>query len=161
MKKAKISYPGGCSIGLRPIDLHLKAFRQLGVTVDEIGGNIYCHMGKLNSGRINLLFPSVGATENIMLLSAVSDCEVVIANAAREPEIVDLQNFLNGMGAKIFGAGTETIRIIGVEKLHEVQYNIMADRIFFILISPFKIKTHNWDLSKQQNFLQIQYTIFR
>ena len=130
MKKAKISYPGGCSIGLRPIDLHLKAFRQLGVTVDEIGGNIYCHMGKLNSGRINLLFPSVGATENIMLLSAVSDCEVVIANAAREPEIVDLQNFLNGMGAKIFGAGTETIRIIGVEKLHEVQYNIMADRIF-------------------------------
>ncbi len=129
-KKAVISYPGGCSIGLRPIDLHIKAFRQLGVLVEEIGGHIYCSLDKIESGRVNLLFPSVGATENIMMLAAVSDAEVVIANAAKEPEILDLQNALNKMGAKISGAGSETIRIIGVEKLHKVQYNIMADRIF-------------------------------
>ena len=129
-KKAVISYPGGCSIGLRPIDLHIKAFRQLGVMVEEIGGHLYCSMDKIKSGKVNLIFPSVGATENIMLLAAVSNAEVLILNAAREPEIVDLQNCLNGMGAKISGAGSETIRIIGVEKLHNVQYNIMADRIF-------------------------------
>ena len=130
MKKAVVSYPGGCSIGLRPIDLHLKSFRQLGVSVEEIGGKIYCSLGKIKSGKINLLFPSVGATENIMLLAAVSGAEVTILNSAREPEIVDLQNFLNEMGANIFGAGSETIRIIGVEKLKKVQYNIMSDRIF-------------------------------
>lgn len=130
LKEAVISYPGGCSIGLRPIDLHIKSFRQLGVTVDEIGGRIYCKNHALKSGQINLLFPSVGATENIMLLSAVSGAEITIVNAAREPEIIDLQEFLNSMGAKIFGAGTETIHIIGVEKLHEVRYNIMPDRIF-------------------------------
>ncbi len=130
MKEAVISYPGGCSIGMRPIDMHLKAFRELGVTVEEIGGKIYCKMEKLLPKRVNLLFPSVGATENIMLLSAVSEGETIIVNAAREPEIVDLQNFLNAMGAKIFGAGTEKIHIIGVEKLHKVEYNIMSDRIF-------------------------------
>ncbi|MBQ2932163.1 MAG: UDP-N-acetylglucosamine 1-carboxyvinyltransferase [Clostridia bacterium] len=129
-KKAVISYPGGCSIGLRPIDLHLKAFKQLGVLVEETGGHIYCSTEKIKSGKVNLIFPSVGATENIMMLAAVSNAEVIIANAAREPEILDLQNFLNKMGAKISGAGSETIRIIGVEKLNKVQYNIMADRIF-------------------------------
>lgn len=129
-KKAIISYPGGCSIGLRPIDLHIKAFRQLGVLVEEVGGHLYCSAEKVKSGRVNLIFPSVGATENIMLLAAVSNAEVVISNAAREPEIIDLQNCLNAMGAKISGAGSETIHIIGVEKLHRVQYNIMADRIF-------------------------------
>ncbi len=129
-KKAEISYPGGCSIGLRPIDLHLKAFKQLGVEIEEIGGRIYCSLDKVKPCKINLLFPSVGATENIMLLCAVSEGETYIANAAREPEIVDLQNALNSMGAKISGAGSETIRIIGVEKLHEMQYNIMSDRIF-------------------------------
>ncbi len=130
MKKAVVSYPGGCSIGLRPIDLHLKSFRQLGVSVEEIGGNIYCKNDGLKSDRINLLFPSVGATENVMLLGAVSDAEITIVNAAREPEITDLQRFLNSMGAKISGAGTETIHIIGVEKLEKVRYNIMSDRIF-------------------------------
>jgi len=129
-KKAVISYPGGCDIGLRPIDLHLKAFRELGVTVEETGGYIYCSLEKLRPNIINLLFPSVGATENIMLLAAVSDGETIITNAAREPEIVDLQNFLNAMGAKIFGAGSETIRILGVEKLKKVEYNIISDRIF-------------------------------
>ncbi len=130
LKKAEISYPGGCSIGLRPIDLHLKAFRQLGVEVEEIGGRIYCSMDKIKPCKINLLFPSVGATENIMLLCAVSEGDTYIVNAAREPEIVDLQNALNAMGAKISGAGSETIRIKGVEKLQRMQYNIMSDRIF-------------------------------
>lgn len=129
-KRAVISYPGGCDIGLRPIDLHIKAFRQLGVTVEEIGGNIYCRLDKIIPATINLLFPSVGATENIMLLTAISKGETVITNAAREPEIVDLQNFLNAMGAKISGAGSEIIRIIGVEKLQKVEYNIISDRIF-------------------------------
>ncbi len=129
-KRAVISYPGGCAIGLRPIDLHIKAFRQLGVNVEEIGGNIYCKMDEIKPTTINLLFPSVGATENIMLLTAISKGETVITNAAREPEIVDLQNFLNAMGAKIFGAGSEIIRIIGVEKLQKVEYNIISDRIF-------------------------------
>lgn len=128
--RATISYPGGCAIGLRPIDLHLKAFRQLGVSVEEIGGYIYCECDKVCSGTVNLLFPSVGATENIMLLTAISEGETIITNAAREPEIVDLQNFLNAMGAKISGAGSEIIRIIGVEKLHKVEYNIIPDRIF-------------------------------
>lgn len=127
---ASMSYPGGCSIGIRPIDLHLKAFRELGVSVEETGGRIYCTAERITPSRVNLIFPSVGATENIMLLSAVSDGETVILNAAREPEIADLQSFLNAMGAKISGAGTETIRITGVEKLHKVQYNIMPDRIF-------------------------------
>ena len=130
LKQAVISYPGGCSIGLRPIDLHIKAFRQMGVSVEEIGGKIYCKVEKIVPTRINLIFPSVGATENIMLLAAVSEGETVVLNAAREPEICDLQNFLNAMGAKISGAGTETIRILGVEKLKEVKYNIMSDRIF-------------------------------
>ncbi|MBQ7098011.1 MAG: UDP-N-acetylglucosamine 1-carboxyvinyltransferase [Clostridia bacterium] len=130
MGRATISYPGGCAIGLRPIDLHLKAFRELGVEIEETGGCIYCKCDKFVSGTVNLLFPSVGATENIMLLSAVSEGETVITNAAREPEIVDLQNFLNAMGAKISGAGSEIIRIIGVEKLQKVEYNIISDRIF-------------------------------
>ena len=129
---ARISYPGGCAIGLRPIDLHLKAFRELGVEVEEVGGCIYCRRNKRISGTVNLLFPSVGATENVMLLSAVSDGETIITNAAREPEIVNLQNFLNAMGAKISGAGSEIIRITGVEKLQKVEYNIIPDRIFAI-----------------------------
>lgn len=130
MKKAVVSYPGGCAIGLRPIDLHIKAFRELGVTVEETGGYIYCSAEKITPAAVNLLFPSVGATENIMLLAAVSDGETIITNAAREPEIVDLQNFLNAMGAKISGAGSEIIRILGVEKLNKVEYNIISDRIF-------------------------------
>lgn len=128
--EAVISYPGGCSIGLRPIDLHLKTFRQMGISIDEIGGKIYCRAEKPVSKRINLLFPSVGATENIMMLSATLPVETTIVNAAREPEIVDLQNYLNSMGANICGAGSETIHILGVEKLKNVSYNIMSDRIF-------------------------------
>ncbi len=128
-RRAVVSYPGGCAIGMRPIDLHLKAFRELGVLVEEIGGNIYCSVDKIKPCTIDLLFPSVGTTENIMLLTAISDGETWITNAAREPEIVDLQNFLNAMGAKISGAGSEIIHIKGVEKLKKVEYNVISDRI--------------------------------
>lgn len=131
-KKAIVSYPGGCAIGLRPIDLHIKAFREMGVEIEEIGGKIYCSAKNIVPTTVDLPFPSVGATENIMLLSAISNGETTITNAAKEPEIVDLQNFLNAMGAKIYGAGSEIIRIIGVEKLHKVEYNIISDRIFAI-----------------------------
>ncbi len=130
MGKAVISYPGGCAIGLRPVDLHIKAFRTLGVEVEETGGRIYCSADKIKPTTIDLPFPSVGATENIMLLTAVSEGETVITNSAKEPEIIDLQNFLNAMGAEICGAGSEIIRIKGVEKLHKVEYNIISDRIF-------------------------------
>ncbi len=131
-KRAVISYPGGCAIGLRPVDLHLRAFREMGVDIEEIGGKIYCSADKIKPTTIDLPFPSVGATENIMLLAAISNGETIITNAAKEPEIVDLQNFLDAMGAKIFGAGSEIIRIIGVEKLHKVEYNIISDRIYAI-----------------------------
>lgn len=128
-KKAKIIYPGGCEIGLRPIDLHLKAFKKMGVLVVEKNGFIECEVNKIVGAKINLDFPSVGATENIMLLATKAVGITCIYNAAREPEIVDLQNFLNSMGAKIRGAGSETIYIEGVSNLHDTKYSVMPDRI--------------------------------
>ena len=129
-KKAVVSMPGGCPIGLRPIDLHLKAFRKLGVQIEESQGVIHCRIkSKLKPCSVSLLCPSVGATENIMLLMAKSDGETVIRNAAREPEIVDLQDFLNLMGADIKGAGSDVIVINGVKKLHGADFEIMPDRI--------------------------------
>ncbi len=104
MKKAKFSYPGGCDIGARPIDLHLKAFKALGINIKEESGIIKCNTDKINEAEINLDFPSVGATENIMLVTVLAEGTTVIKNAAMEPEIVDLQNMLNKMGAKITGA---------------------------------------------------------
>ncbi len=133
--RAVVTRPGGCAIGVRPIDLHIKAFRDLGVNVEESCGYMYCDVEKIKPATINLPFPSVGATEHIMLLTALSDGETVITNAACEPEIVDLQNFLNAMGAKISGAGSEIIRILGVEKLNKVEYNIISDRIFASTVS--------------------------
>lgn len=129
MKKAKFSYPGGCDIGARPIDLHLKAFRELGIEIKEESGFITCSADKIIGANIHLDFPSVGATENIMLLSVLAEGETTIVNAAMEPEIVDLQNFLNRMGAKVKGAGSNVIKIIGVKNLKDVSYNIMPDRI--------------------------------
>lgn len=120
--------PGGCELGPRPIDLHLLAFAEMGITVTLGDGVISCD-GCARSANINLKFPSVGATENIMLAACKSDCSVKISGAAREPEIVDLQNFINAMGGKIRGAGTDTIIIEGVEKLVGVNYNIISDRI--------------------------------
>lgn len=128
-KNAKISYPGGCEIGARPIDLHLQGFRRLGIDVEEDGGIIKCKCEKIVGNAIQLDFPSVGATENIMLASVLAEGETVITNAAMEPEIVDLENMLNKMGAKITGAGTNVIKIIGVKSLKEVSYTIMPDRI--------------------------------
>jgi len=127
--KAKISYPGGCPLGARPIDLHLSAFKKMGITVIEEHGFIICESSHLQGAKINLDFPSVGATENIMLAATLAAGDTIIYNTAREPEIVDLQNYLNACGAKITGAGTETIYIQGVKKLHSVSYKVMPDRI--------------------------------
>ena len=128
-REAMVSMPGGCPIGLRPIDLHLKALRELGVEISEKHGYIHCTSKGIHGANIHLDFPSVGATENIMLAAVISDGVTTVSNAAREPEIVDLQNFLNSMGAKITGAGGSFIRIEGVDKLHGSEYTIMPDRI--------------------------------
>lgn len=128
-KKAIFSYPGGCDIGSRPIDLHLRSFEKLGINVVKNYGNIICDAEKIKGEKIDLDFPSVGATENAILASVLAEGTTTITNAAREPEIIDLQNFLNKMGAKIIGAGTNEIRITGVKKLKDISYNIMPDRI--------------------------------
>lgn len=128
-RKACFSCPGGCDIGSRPIDLHLKAFKELGININEDSGRIECSADNINGSKIRLDFPSVGATENIILSSVLAEGETTIINAAMEPEIVDLQNFLNRMGAKIAGAGSNVIVINGVKKLKDVSYNIIPDRI--------------------------------
>lgn len=128
-RKAVFSYPGGCEIGARPIDLHINGFKKLGINIDENTGYIVCKCDKIEPNEIQLDFPSVGATENLMLASVFADGETVIRNVAMEPEIVDLQNFLNKMGAEVRGAGSNIIRINGVKKLKEISYNIMPDRI--------------------------------
>ena len=128
-RRAKISYPGGCDIGLRPIDLHLSGLKRLGVEITEEGGYIECKADKLVGAEILLDFPSVGATENIILAAVKAQGVTVIRNAAKEPEIVDLQNFLNAMGAKVRGAGGGTVMIEGVKRLHGVDYTPIGDRI--------------------------------
>ncbi len=127
--KAEVSMPGGCEIGLRPIDLHLKALQKLGVSISESHGFIHCVAEDCHGADIHLDFPSVGATENAMLAASMIPGTTMIENAAREPEIVDLQNFLNRMGAKIRGAGSDRIVIEGVHKLYGIEYSIMPDRI--------------------------------
>lgn len=129
MKKAMLSYPGGCEIGTRPIDLHVKGLRELGAKISEVGGYLLCEAESLVGAEINLDFPSVGATENIMLAAVGAEGTTIIRNAAREPEVVDLQNFLNSIGCRINGAGTNIIRIYGVNKFKPVEYRIMPDRI--------------------------------
>lgn len=128
-KKATFSYPGGCDIGSRPIDLHLKGLKKLGIEIEEEAGYINCKTNQIIGSKIQLDFPSVGATENIIMASVLAEGETIITNAAMEPEIVDLQNFLNKMGAKIKGAGTNVIKIDGVKTLKNVSYNVMPDRI--------------------------------
>ncbi len=127
--RAKISYPGGCDIGLRPIDLHLSGLKRLGVEIVEKDGFIHCSAEKLMGAEILLDFPSVGATENIMLAAVKAEGITVIRNAAKEPEIVDLQNFLNAMGGKVRGAGGSTVIIEGVKRLHGADYTPIGDRI--------------------------------
>ena len=126
---AKIGYPGGCELGARPIDIHLRAISRLGGSLLETGGFIQCRMDRYLPQTITLMFPSVGATENVMMLCALLAGETVLVNPAREPEIVDLQNFLNSMGADISGAGSDCIRIRGVKKLHGSSYCVIPDRI--------------------------------
>ncbi len=128
-KKAVVSMPGGCEIGNRPIDLHIKALKLLGVDITEEHGYIHCSAEKMHGENIHLDFPSVGATENIMLAACMAEGTTVITNAAREPEITDLETFLNRMGAKVSGAGGDVIRIDGVKKLYGVEHTIIPDRI--------------------------------
>ena len=127
--RAVIAYPGGCDIGLRPIDLHLNALKRLGVSIVERDGFIHCSCDKLRGAEIPLDFPSVGATENILLAAVMADGVTTLSGAAKEPEIVDVQNFLNAMGAKVTGAGTDVIRIEGVKALNGVTFKPMKDRI--------------------------------
>lgn len=125
----RISMPGGCAIGTRPIDLHLKGFKSLGAKIDMEHGFVEATTEKLVGTKLYLDFPSVGATENIMMAATLAEGTTIIENAAEEPEIVDLANFLNEMGANIKGAGTNTIRIKGVKKLKGAEHNIIPDRI--------------------------------
>ncbi len=125
----KIAYPGGCSIGSRPMDQHLRGMKTLGANITERHGYIECKSSKLEGADICLDFPSVGATENIMMAAVLAKGTTILRNAAREPEIVDLQNFLNSMGARIVGAGTDIIRIEGVRELGSVEHTIIPDRI--------------------------------
>lgn len=126
---AKIAMPGGCAIGSRPIDLHLKGFEAMGVDIEVTNGYIIAQADELKAADIYLDFPSVGATENIMMAATMAKGTTIIENVAREPEIVDLANFLNKMGADIKGAGTETLKIKGVERLTAAQHAIIPDRI--------------------------------
>lgn len=131
MGRAKLSTPGGCEIGLRPIDLHLSAMEQFGATVTDEDGFLVCSSGEngLQGTRITLSFPSVGATENIILAATCAMGTTIISNAAREPEISDLADFLNRCGAKIRGAGDGTVVIEGVEKLTPAEHTVIPDRI--------------------------------
>lgn len=127
--KARLSMPGGCPLGTRPIDLHLKALKSLGIKVKEEAGFIETDASEAKNANVHLAFPSVGATENTILAAVKIKGESVITNAAREPEIIDLIAFLNAMGARITGGGTGTIHIDGVASLRGISYRIIPDRI--------------------------------
>ncbi|MBU2702986.1 UDP-N-acetylglucosamine 1-carboxyvinyltransferase [Sporomusaceae bacterium BoRhaA] len=127
--QVRLSYPGGCAIGPRPINLHIKALEKLGAHIKEGSGYIDAEAKKLVGNEITFDFPSVGATENAMMAAVLAEGTTVIRNAAREPEIVDLQNFFNSMGGRVGGAGTDCIFIRGVKSLHSTEYQIMPDRI--------------------------------
>ena len=129
LHRAKVTYPGGCEIGLRPIDLHLKGLKALGVKIQEEGGEILCDGRWMRAGDVYFDYPSVGATENVMMAAALLPGVTYVHNAAREPEIEDLQSFINMMGGKVRGAGTQLIEIEGVKKLSAVAYTPIPDRI--------------------------------
>jgi UDP-N-acetylglucosamine 1-carboxyvinyltransferase len=128
-KKAKVSYPGGCNIGSRPIDLHLNGLRKLGAKIIEQHGFIHCDGANMKGNTVTLDFPSVGATENLIMTACITKGKTQIFNAAKEPEIVDLANFINAMGGKIKGAGSAIIEIEGVNELTGVEYKPIGDRI--------------------------------
>lgn len=129
MRKARISLPGGCAIGTRPIDLHLKGFTAMGAKITIGHGYIEATADRLRGANIYLDFPSVGATENIMMAATLAEGPTILENAAEEPEIVDLANYLNAMGARVRGAGTNILRIEGVESLTGTSYAVIPDRI--------------------------------
>ncbi|HZK41285.1 MAG TPA: UDP-N-acetylglucosamine 1-carboxyvinyltransferase [Atribacterota bacterium] len=129
LKRAKISLPGGCAIGARPVDYHLKGFEALGAQVEVEKGYIEAKVDTLKGAEIYLDFPSLGATENIMMAACLAEGLTKIENAAKDPEVVELGHFLNKMGAKVKGLGTDLIEIEGVKKLHGVDYTIIPDRI--------------------------------
>lgn len=128
-RKAKVAYPGGCEIGARPIDIHINGLKKLGVMVVEKHGYIYCDGKNMKPAQLVLDFPSVGATESLMMACCLLNGESTIFNAAKEPEVVDLQNFLNSLGAKITGAGSDKISIVGVKNLNGGEYTPIKDRI--------------------------------
>ena len=128
-RRATVTYPGGCEIGLRPIDLHLSGLRALGVVVKEEGGVIHCDGASMHAEEVHLDYPSVGATENVIMAAVCLPGTTTIHNAAREPEIVDLCRFIRAMGGRIHGAGCATIRVEGVKRLHGAEYAPMPDRI--------------------------------
>lgn len=128
-KHAEVALPGGCDIGSRPIDLHMKGFRSMGADIDIAHGLVIARAKELKGTHIYMDKVSVGATINIMMAAAMADGKTVIENAAKEPHVVDVANFLNGMGANIRGAGTDVIRIVGVEKLHATEYSVIPDQI--------------------------------
>lgn len=129
VKHAKVAMPGGCAIGSRPIDLHLKGLEAMGAKIIRNDGYIEATTDGLKGANIYLDFPSVGATQNIMMAATLAKGTTIIENVAREPEIVDLANFLNKMGAHVTGAGTETIKVVGVDHLHGVEHTVIQDRI--------------------------------
>ena len=128
-RHAEVALPGGCDIGSRPIDLHIKGFRSMGATVEIEHGLVVAKADRLVGTHIYLDKVSVGATINIMMAAAMAEGKTVIENAAKEPHVVDVANFLNSMGANIRGAGTDVIRIVGVEKLHKTEYSVIPDQI--------------------------------
>ena len=127
--QAELCYPGGCELGPRPIDLHISGLRALGAEIDDTGGTLHCKAQKLTGREIVLGFPSVGATENLMLAACGAEGVTVLSNAAREPEIEDLQNFLNTCGGEVTGGGTSTVVIRGGRPLHGGTYTVIPDRI--------------------------------
>ena len=127
--QAELSYPGGCELGPRPIDLHISGLRALGAEIDDTGGTLHCKAQKLTGREIVLGFPSVGATENLMLAACGAEGVTVLSNAAREPESEDLQNFLNTCGGEVTGGGTSTVVIRGGRPLHGGTYTVIPDRI--------------------------------
>jgi len=159
LKHARVPLPGGCAIGVRPVNIHLKGFEALGAKVTVEGGCAVAVADKLVGTRIVLDFPSVGATENLMMAATLAEGTTNIENAAREPEIVDLAGFINSMGGKISGAGTPSIQIEGVKKLGKTEYTIIPDRIdagtFLILgaLDKNKIEIENFEPDHQQAVL--------
>lgn len=129
LRRATMLYPGGCEIGLRPIDLHLSGLKRMGVVIRDEGGVLHCDGSHMHAADVHLDYPSVGATENVMMAAVLTRGRTTITNAAREPEIEDLQAYINAMGGSVRGAGSPTIVIEGVKRLHGADYAPMADRI--------------------------------